>query len=172
MRLLTVAKGEIGELHIGFKGTMNALFLRDLKAKIKRGQRGRAGDGLTPGGLSYGYEVVREFDDKGELLRGCRRVIEAEAVIIRRIFEEFAAGRSARSIAAGHRLSLRFFHITPLATHSGCFVVIPRFAPMSQPASSMGGRGSVMTRGMSNFLIDDGLEIFSRLPIIRRMARA
>jgi DNA invertase Pin-like site-specific DNA recombinase len=101
VRLLTVAEGEIGELHIGFKGTMNALFLRDLKAKIKRGQRGRAGDGLTPGGLSYGYEVVREFDAKGELLRGRRRVIEAEAVVIRRIFDEFAAGRSARSIAAG-----------------------------------------------------------------------
>jgi DNA invertase Pin-like site-specific DNA recombinase len=54
VRLLTVAEGEIGELQIGFKGTMNALFLRDLEAKIKRGQSGRAGDGLTPGGLSYG----------------------------------------------------------------------------------------------------------------------
>lgn len=37
---------------------------------------------------------------------------------------------------------------------------------MSQPASGMGGRGSVITRGMSTYLIDDRLEIFSLLPII------
>jgi site-specific DNA recombinase len=100
-RLLTVAEGEISELHIGFKGTMNALFLTDLRAKVRRGQRGRAAEGLVAGGLSYGYEVVRQLDAKGELLRGRRRVIAAEAAVIRRIFEEFALGRSARTIAAG-----------------------------------------------------------------------
>jgi site-specific DNA recombinase len=101
VRLLTVAEGEISELHIGFKGTMNALFVRDLGAKVRRGQRGRAAEGLVAGGLSYGYEVVREIDAKGELLRGRRRVIEEQAAVIRRIFEEFVAGRSARTIAAG-----------------------------------------------------------------------
>jgi site-specific DNA recombinase len=45
--------------------------------------------------------VVRELDAKGELLRGRRRVIAAEAAVIRRIFEGFALGRSARTIAAG-----------------------------------------------------------------------
>ena len=30
MRLVTLAEGEIGELHVGLKGTMNALFLKDL----------------------------------------------------------------------------------------------------------------------------------------------
>ena len=72
VRLLTVSEGEIGELHIVLKGTMNGLFLRDLVAKIRRGQRGRAAEGLIPGGLSYGYEVVRELDAKGELIRGRR----------------------------------------------------------------------------------------------------
>jgi len=100
VRLLTVVEGEIGELHIGLKGTMNALFLRDLAAKIRRGQRGRAAEGLVPGGRSYGYEVVREFDANGELLRGRRRIKEDEAAVVRRIFEEYASGRSARSIAA------------------------------------------------------------------------
>jgi site-specific DNA recombinase len=100
VRLLTVAEGEIGELHIGFKGTMNALFLRDLAAKIRRGQRGRAAEGLTPGGRSYGYEVIREFDAKGEPLRGRRRVLDDEAAVIRRIFDDFAAGHSAQAIAA------------------------------------------------------------------------
>ena len=101
VRLLTVVEGEIGELHIGLKGTVNALFLRDLAAKIRRGQRGRTADGLVPGGRSYGYEVVRELDGKGELLRGRRRIKEDEAAVIRRIFQEYASGRSARSIAAG-----------------------------------------------------------------------
>ena len=98
VQLLTVSEGEIGPLHIGFKGTLNALFTRDLAAKIRRGQRGRAAEGPTPGGLSYGYEVVREFDAKGEPLRGLRRVNEEQAAVIRRIYEEFAAGSSARSI--------------------------------------------------------------------------
>ena len=33
--------GEISELHVGLKGTMNALFLKDLPAKTHRGLRGR-----------------------------------------------------------------------------------------------------------------------------------
>ena len=36
-----LAEGEINELHVGLKGTMNALFLKDLAAKTHRGQRGR-----------------------------------------------------------------------------------------------------------------------------------
>ena len=60
-----------------------------------------AAEGLVPGGRCYGYEVVHELDAKGELLRGRRRVIEKEAAVIRRIFEEYAAGHSARAIAAG-----------------------------------------------------------------------
>ena len=39
--LMTLAEGEINELHIGLKGTMNALFLKDLANKTRRGQRGR-----------------------------------------------------------------------------------------------------------------------------------
>ena len=42
VRLITLAEGEISELHIGLKGTMNALFLRDLADKTRRGLRGRA----------------------------------------------------------------------------------------------------------------------------------
>jgi DNA invertase Pin-like site-specific DNA recombinase len=72
-----------------------------LAAKICRGQRGRAADGLVPGGLSYGYEVVRELDPKGELIRGRRRIKEDQAAVIQRIFQEYAFGRSVRMIAAG-----------------------------------------------------------------------
>ncbi|MDR3438928.1 recombinase family protein [Telmatospirillum sp.] len=98
--MVTVSEGEIGELHIGLKGTMNALFLRDLAQKIRRGQTGRALAGSSPGGLSYGYDVVREFDPKGEPIRGKRRVNESQAPVIRRIFADYVAGISPRKIAA------------------------------------------------------------------------
>ena len=38
---MTLAEGEISELHVGLKGTMNALFLKDLAAKTHHGLRGR-----------------------------------------------------------------------------------------------------------------------------------
>jgi DNA invertase Pin-like site-specific DNA recombinase len=40
--IVTVNEGEMGELHVGLKGTMNALFLRDLAQEIRRGRTGRA----------------------------------------------------------------------------------------------------------------------------------
>ena len=54
VRLFTLAEGEIGELHIGLKGTMNALFLKDLAAKTRRGLEGRVRAGRSGGGLCYG----------------------------------------------------------------------------------------------------------------------
>jgi hypothetical protein len=34
VKLITLSEGEVDELHVGLKGTMNALFLRDLAAEI------------------------------------------------------------------------------------------------------------------------------------------
>jgi Resolvase, N terminal domain len=45
IELFTVAEGPIKELHAGLKGTMNALFLKDLALKTHRGLRGRVGAG-------------------------------------------------------------------------------------------------------------------------------
>lgn len=54
-----------------------------------------------PGGLCYGYDVVRELDERGELVAGRRRVNEEQAAIVRRIVTEYVAGRSPRAIAQG-----------------------------------------------------------------------
>lgn len=59
----TVAEGRADELHIGFKGTMNALFLKDLADKTRRGQRGRVEKGRSGGGLAYGYDVVSHDEE-------------------------------------------------------------------------------------------------------------
>ena len=99
IRIVTLAEGEISELHVGLKGTMNALFLKDLAQKTRRGLEGRVREGRSAGGLCYGYVVVRETDRRGEPVRGRRRIDEAEAAVVRRIFERFAAGMSAKAIA-------------------------------------------------------------------------
>lgn len=72
VKLITLAEGEISELHVGLKGTMNALFLKDLAAKTHRGLRGRIEQGRSGGGLCYGYTVVREIDANGTPVRGGR----------------------------------------------------------------------------------------------------
>jgi site-specific DNA recombinase len=47
--IVTLAEGPINELHIGLKGTMNQLFLKDLADKTRRGLRGRAKAGRSGG---------------------------------------------------------------------------------------------------------------------------
>ncbi|WP_375551361.1 recombinase family protein [Rhodophyticola porphyridii] len=99
VQIVTLAEGEISELHVGLKGTMNALFLKDLAMKTHRGLRGRVEKGKAGGGLCYGYKVVKKLDANGEPIRGDREIIPDEAEIIRRIFQEFASGKSPKAIA-------------------------------------------------------------------------
>ena len=95
----TVSEGAISEMHIGLKGTMNALFLKDLAMKTHRGLKGRALAGKCAGGLTYGYRAVRELDRNGDLIRGERVIEPTEAPIVRRIFRDYAKGISPMKIA-------------------------------------------------------------------------
>jgi len=84
--------GQVTTMHVGLLGTMAQLYLSDLKEKTWRGQLGRALAGKIPGGKAYGYSLV-----EGET--GERQVNDAEALVVRRIFSEFVAGKSPRAIA-------------------------------------------------------------------------
>jgi DNA invertase Pin-like site-specific DNA recombinase len=97
--IVTLAEGEINELHVGLKGTMNALMLKDLALKTHRGLRGRVEKGKAGGGLCYGYRVVKKLDACGEPIRGDREIVADEALTVRRIFRAFAAGKSPKAIA-------------------------------------------------------------------------
>lgn len=98
--IVTLSEGEINELHVGLKGTMNALFIKDLAIKTHRGQRGRVEAGKAGSGqAAYGYRVVHQLDASGEPIRGERAIVEDEAEIVRRIFHEYASGRSPKEIA-------------------------------------------------------------------------
>jgi DNA invertase Pin-like site-specific DNA recombinase len=98
--IFTLSEGEINELHVGLKGTMNALFLKDLAIKTHRGIRGRIEAGKIGGGNAYGYRVVKTLDARGEPIRGERAIIEEQAEIVRRIFREYVAGKGPQRIAA------------------------------------------------------------------------
>ena len=98
IRIVTLAEGEISELHVGLKGTMNALFLRDLAAKTHRGLRGRVEAGLSGGGNAYGYQVVRRLGADGNAVTGERQIDVDQARVVARIFESYAAGVSPKKI--------------------------------------------------------------------------
>jgi site-specific DNA recombinase len=93
VRVETLADGQVSEIHVGLKGTMAALFLKDLAQKTRRGQIGRVREGRIPGGKSYGYDLVRDNDD-----RGARTINECEATVLRRIFHEYASGKGPLAI--------------------------------------------------------------------------
>lgn len=98
-RIFTLSEGPIDELQIGFKGTMAALFRRDLADKIRRGQGGRVAAGRTPGNIVYGYRKVHRLDAKGNAEGGLREVDPDQAEIVRRIYREYLAGDSPLAIA-------------------------------------------------------------------------
>ena len=102
VKIVTLSEGEISTLHIGLKGTMNAMFLKDLADKTRRGLRGNVERGKSGGGLPYGYKVTKQFTSEGEAIRGDREVDEEQAGVVRRIFAEYAyKNRSPKVIAIG-----------------------------------------------------------------------
>jgi hypothetical protein len=72
---------------------MSALFLKDLAQKTRRGQIGRVRAGRIPGGKSYGYDVIKDGEDRGR-----RSINPVEADIVRRIFREYATGKGPLAI--------------------------------------------------------------------------
>ena len=93
VRIETLADGHVTEIHVGLKGTMAALFLKDLAQKTRRGQIGRVKAGRIPGGKSYGYDILRTGEERGR-----RTVNGPEAEVVRRAYREYAAGKSPLAI--------------------------------------------------------------------------
>ena len=99
VKLFTLSEQQVDVLHVGFKGTMNQLFLTELGKKTHRGLEGRVLAGKSAGGVSYGYSIVRQFDASGDPIKGDRVINEDEAAIVRRIFTDYVKGKSPRKIA-------------------------------------------------------------------------
>ncbi len=94
IEIRAVHEGVASTVLVGLRGLVRQLYREDNVLKIRRGLTGRAKESLSPGGLAYGYEPV-----PGEV--GARRIVKAEASVVRRIFDEYLAGKSPRDIAYG-----------------------------------------------------------------------
>jgi DNA invertase Pin-like site-specific DNA recombinase len=88
----TVQDGIAGDIHIGVKGLLGALYLQDLAQKTRRGQAGVIRDGRHNGGRSFGY---RPMPGKPGVLT----IDEGEANTVRAIFTSYLEGQSPRDIA-------------------------------------------------------------------------
>lgn len=95
VKIVTLADGIVGKMHVGLKGMIASMFLDDLAQKTKRGQIGRVKAGRIPGGRCYGYDVVPSLDERGQ-----RSINKKEAAIVRRIFAEYVDGCSPLEIVA------------------------------------------------------------------------
>ena len=93
--LETISEGRISELHVGLSGTMNQMFLVELGKKTRRGLLARVKAGRSGGGRCYGYQVARGAGDE----KGLLDIDDDQASVIRRIFADYAAGKSPRLIA-------------------------------------------------------------------------
>jgi len=101
IRMWTVADGLISEIHIAFKGGMNAMQLKALADQVRRGHRALVLKRRNPGGRIYGYRNVKRVENETEVIRGLLVIDEDQKDIIIRIFEEYAAGKSIKQIVAG-----------------------------------------------------------------------
>ncbi|MFY0624587.1 MAG: recombinase family protein [Pelagimonas sp.] len=98
-QMFALSEGFISELHIGFSGTMGAMFLKELANKTRRGLQGRALKGKSAGGIVFGYDVPHEAGADGMIERGGRKINADQAQVVRRIFKAYANGTSPASLA-------------------------------------------------------------------------
>jgi site-specific DNA recombinase len=99
VRVIAVSQGidtkhEQSELLIAMHGITDSLYVRELGKKTHRGLEGRFLKGLSAGGRCYGYETVQV---EGGGVRWAPN--EAEAAVVREIFEWSATGYSLKKIA-------------------------------------------------------------------------
>jgi site-specific DNA recombinase len=100
VKIFTIEDGEISAMHIGFKGTWNALQLDAIRDKTRRGLRGKIENGKSAGGKSYGYNVVKAFDSAGNPIKGKLEINDTESKVIERILGDYAyKDKSAKTIA-------------------------------------------------------------------------
>jgi site-specific DNA recombinase len=103
-KIVTVEEGEVSELTVGFKGIMNAQFLKGLGVKTRRGLVSAFHRGRWVSRVPYGYRFDRsqlELDKKsGQLVpaRGILVIHPEHAAVVLRILKLFAAGFSAKRI--------------------------------------------------------------------------
>jgi site-specific DNA recombinase len=98
IRFIAVSQGidtqnEEADVLLTVHGLVDSLYIKELAKKTHRGLEGRALNGEHTGGRWFGYDIVQSDDGKIRLT-----INEAEASIVRRIFEMSANGVSLKGI--------------------------------------------------------------------------
>lgn len=99
IKINTVGEGEIDELKVGLKGTMNQVDRKTGGRRIRRGLVGVIKSGRAASKPPYGYRARLAYDAAGERIRGLREIDPMTAPIVLRIHAEYLAGSSAQAIA-------------------------------------------------------------------------
>jgi DNA invertase Pin-like site-specific DNA recombinase len=94
----TIQEGKVGLLQLALKTMMSGEMRRTVAMQAHRGLSGNVAAGKSAGGLSFGYEIAR--NDRGDRISGELCVVESEAVVVRRIMEEYARGKTPQKIAS------------------------------------------------------------------------
>jgi site-specific DNA recombinase len=92
IKIHTVHGGEISNIEGSVRAMLSAMYLENLAHKTRRGLAGVVAQGRQPGGRIYGYRSVA--GKPGQL-----EIHEEQAAVIRRIYQEYVAGRTPRDIA-------------------------------------------------------------------------
>lgn len=91
VEIRAVHEGVANTLMVGLRGLIGQMFREDNVHKVRRGMTGLVKQGLSAGGIAYGYRP--DPAKKGTLL-----IKDDEATIVRRIFDSYVAGMSPRAI--------------------------------------------------------------------------
>lgn len=88
--IATLNNDAIGIEQVALKGLLGELYLKNLSQKTRRGMQANAAAGRATGSRLYGYR-----SEPG----GAMAIVEAEAEVVRRIFQAYADGETPRAIA-------------------------------------------------------------------------
>ncbi len=90
--ILTVYGGRADTLSLGMRAIQAHMFRVDNSRKVRRGLSGKVRNGLSAGGLAYGYRA-------DPIEKGVLHIVPDEAEVVRRIYSEYLNGNSPRQIA-------------------------------------------------------------------------
>jgi site-specific DNA recombinase len=98
--IITLNQGPVSALHVGVGALVSVLQLEEGARKTRRGLKGVVLAGRSAGGCPYGYRVRTDVrDGRGDRVAGLREIDPDQAAVVVRIFEGFAAGKSAYGLA-------------------------------------------------------------------------
>ncbi|CAK7256993.1 MULTISPECIES: recombinase family protein [unclassified Shinella] len=101
VELWTVQGGSaVSAIELGIRAVLSQETIEQTRYRTREGMKTVAKGGRIPGGLCYGYRVIKEYDATGNLIRGLRTIDAKEAETVVTIFNEFSKGLTPDAIAA------------------------------------------------------------------------